>query len=917
MKKTTATTTPLNRTALFSALALIGLLVILFWRSFLPGIVHFSNDGPLGQISVNFTKMPASFSGMWDDLNDVGYSAGLASPSISGLLTWVLTPWGHAKFLAPICILILGLGALSFFRALKLSPLAALLGAAAAMFNSTWFGTICWGVASQGIALGMIFFALALIVSTTPEMRPFIRWARFALAGLCVGLSVMDGADVAALYSFILAGFVLVRTLAETEEPFPKKFARGVVRVAVIAAFAFIIAIQTIVSIYSTSVAGVAGAGQDQQSKAANWDFATQWSLPKAETLGLFVPGLFGYKMDTPNGMPSEFKKYYEGGEYWGGMGRDPRNDRYFDSGGESDPPVPGWLRQTGNQNYSGILVFLVGIWAAAQAFRRKDSPFTDKQKYLVFFWVFIAAISLPIAWGRFLPGSETSNGFLGYAFLYKLPYFSTIRNPSKFLSFFNLALVMLFAYGIDNLSRRFLGAVTKPSGFATLFDRRWFYFCIALFGAGALGWLIYYWQQPAFIHYLQKVGFGDESMASQIAGFSLAQAGWFVALLAVAIILLLLVTTNFFTGARAKTGAVLLGVFLLFDLVRANLPYIIHWDYGYKIEIGSLNPILQFLADKPYEHRVHGLEFDSQQQLRGYDNYFGGMGLYKIEWAQHHFPYYNIQSIDLIQMPRVAQDMKTYLEAFVPDGTLQSLPKLARRWELSNTRYLLGYTTITLPAPFGNIDTLAFLNQVLDPVQHRFQFAKRFDMVAKPGVGRVSGLSDLTAVPSDDGQVAVIEFTGALPRARLYGNWQVNTNDTDNLKNLTDINFDPWKTVLISTPEKDLPAVATNDNSGTVEFKDYAPKHFTLNANATTPSVLLVNDKYDPSWKVSVDGKPADLLRCNFYMRGVSVPAGQHTVVFDYTLPNTPLYVTLAGLVMAVLLGAFLLVNWRTKTKA
>jgi hypothetical protein len=901
--------TPPNRTVLFSALALVGLLMILFWRSFLPGIVHFSNDGPLGQISVNWSKMPASFTGVWDDLNDVGYNAGMASPSISGLLTWVLTPWGHAKFLAPICILILGLGALSFFRALKLSTTAALLGAFAAMFNSTYFATCCWGVASQGIALGMIFFAMALIVSTTPEMTAVVRWARLALAGLCVGLAVMDGADIAALYSFILAGFVLVRTLAETDEPFPKKFVRGVTRVAVIAIFAFIVAVQTIVSIYGTSVSGVAGTGQDKQSKAEHWDFATQWSLPKAETLGLFVPGLFGYKMDTPNGMPPEFKKYYEGGEYWGGMGRDPRNDRYFDSGGVDNPPVPTWLRQTGGQNYSGILVFLVGIWAAVQAFRKKDSPFTDKQKYLIFFWLAIAVIALPISWGRFLPGSETSDGFLGYAFLYKLPYFSTIRNPSKFLCFLNLAMIILFAFGIHALGRRMPAAEQKYSGLTNLSDRRWFHFCLAIFGLSAAGWGLFYSEQPAFIHYLQKVGFGDESFAQQIANFSLSQAGWFVALLAIAIVLMWLVTGNYFTGARAKLGAVLLGAFLLFDLIRADLPYIIHWNYGYKIEIGSLNPILQFLADKPYEHRVAGLPFDAQQQMRGYDSAFGGNGVYRIEWAQHHFPYYNIQSLDLIQMPRVPEDMQTYLEAIMPhDNSPQSLPKLARRWELSNTRYLLGAA--------GFVDVL---NQDLDPVKHRFRLAKRFDLTTKPGItqSRV-GLEDLTAVPGDDGELAVIEFTGALPRARLYGNWQVNTNDTENLKQLGDVvNFDPWQTVLISTPEKDLPAVSTNDNSGTVDFQSYAPKKIVLAANATAPSVLLLNDKYDSNWKVTVDGKPADLLRCNFYMRGVSVPAGQHTVEFDYYLPNKPLYITVTGLVLATLLSLFLLANWLKTKKA
>ena len=119
----------------------------------------------------------------------------------------------------------------------------------------------------------------------------------------------------------------------------------------------------------------------------------------------------------------------------------------------------------------------------------------------------------------------------------------------------------------------------------------------------------------------------------------------------------------------------------------------------------------------------------------------------------------------------------------------------------------------------------------------------------------------------------------------------------------------------MISTPQKDLPTAATNENSGTVEFKSYAPKRIIFDANAGAPSVLLVNDKYDPNWRVTVDGKPAKLLRCNYLMRGVQVPPGQHTVEFDFSVPNKPLYVTLTGISLAVLLcGALFFISRNPK---
>ena len=174
-----------------------------------------------------------------------------------------------------------------------------------------------------------------------------------------------------------------------------------------------------------------------------------------------------------------------------------------------------------------------------------------------------------------------------------------------------------------------------------------------------------------------------------------------------------------------------------------------------------------------------------------------------------------------------------------------------------------------------------------------------------------------MTAVPGDDGAYALFEFTGALPRARLYSNWQISTNDTAVLKRWRVPNFDPQQTVLVSTPLPVAPAVtATNENSGTVEYKSYAPKKIVLDAKADTPSVLLLNDKYDPHWQVFVDGKPAELLRCNFIMRGVYLTPGAHTVEFKFTLPNGPLYVSLAAIIFGILLSGCLLV-WQRRATA
>src|ERR1017187_10160225 len=242
-------------------------LACLFWRSFLPGFVHFNNDGPLGQQNAAWLQLPGACTGAWDDLNVIGGSTGSLPPDIATFIRWTLGPVGFAKFIAPLALFILGLGAWTFFRQLKLSPLAAALGALATMLTSTYFAGACWSVASLEIAIGFDFLALALIMAGNDETPWHIRWTRLALAGLCVGVNVMEAADVGALCSVFIAGFVFFKSLTGTGGTIVAKAARGIGQVAVISVFAGFIAVQTVTSLVGSQIQGIAGTGQDKETK--------------------------------------------------------------------------------------------------------------------------------------------------------------------------------------------------------------------------------------------------------------------------------------------------------------------------------------------------------------------------------------------------------------------------------------------------------------------------------------------------------------------------------------------------------------------------------------------------------------------------------------------------------------------------
>jgi hypothetical protein len=873
---------------------LIVALLLLFWRVFRHDYTLFSNDGPLGQLCAEWAKQPSATFACWEDLNWLGSAMPTGFLPVSMVVFNLVGPLIYSKIFAPFAILFLGLSAWFLFRQWKFSPAVCLLGGLAAALNSDFFSTACWGVPSQPLSFGLDFLALAALAHPSGSRR----WVRVVLAGMAVGMGVTDALDIGALFSLFVAAFVVfqalnseapgesgVRRFADTG----RRLARGLARLAVVAGFAALVAAGTVAAMIGTQVQGIVGMGQDAASKAARWNEATRWSLPKKETLGVLVPGLFGFRMDTP-----------KGGAYWGAVAQDPAYDRYFEAkraGKEATLPSPGsaMLRQAGGGFYAGVLVVLVAVWGVLQSSRKTEGIFSARERRFIWFWLAGALVSLLMACGRFAPF---------YRFFYALPFASVMRNPAKFIHLFSWALIILFGYGLQGLSRLCLeGPAEAQPGLrshwrawwatAGAWDRNWVRGSVLALAASVAAWVEYATKRHRLVAYLQEVGF-DSAMGNAIAGFSLRQVACFIFFLVLALGLIAVILSGYFKGSRAKWGAVLIGGLLAADLMAANLPWVIIYNWK---EAYASNPILDFLREKPFEQRVTVLKaewfytFDKFPPQAGplLQNYSTMKGLYYSEWVQHLFPYYNIQSLDIVMLPRVPVEYDNF------ETALGGVP--LRHWELTNTRYLLG---LAIPADQ--------INQLLDPARKSFRILKYFAVAPKPELtGPPATFDEMTAVPTEEGPCALYEFGGALPRAKLYTNWQVSADDDETLKQLDSPAFNPAQKVFVASPLPAPAAANPNQSAGTVDFTSYAPKHIVLRAKAAAPSVLLLNDRFDPGWRVTVDGKPAELLRCNYVMRGVQVPPGEHQIEFRFTAPLTALVISVLGLALGVGLLLFL----------
>jgi len=348
------------------------------------------------------------------------------------------------------------------------------------------------------------------------------------------------------------------------------------------------------------------------------------------------------------------------------------------------------------------------------------------------------------------------------------------------------------------------------------------------------------------------------------------------------------------------------MGVLLAVDLHRANIPWVKYYDWVVRYQS---NPVFDLLKEKPWEQRVRSfLDPHRQGPLVGGDAALSWTYLQK-EWLENQYQYFNIQSLDISQMPRVPELETAYFGAL---GLMENPDKPAlvgRLWQLTNTRYVL-----------GSKDAVDQLNGMVDPARKRLRVRMPFGLALKPGItppDASTATADLvqllTAVPSEKGPFAVIEFTGALPRAGFYTDWQSGLDDSTMLKRLGSPEFDPEQRVLISEPvpgptRRPSAVNGAREDAGAA-IVSYSPKRLTVKTRSSEPGILLLNDRWHPDWKVTVDGQPAPLLRANFLMRGVAVGTGEHLVEYRFEPANRSLWVSFSALATGlVLMGVLVL---------
>lgn len=653
------------------------------------------------------------------------------------------------------------------------------------------------------------------------------RMIWFGWAGVCAAFGLGTQPDVLALFC-LMAFFYSVLLFFENlpEKPSKPEIMRYICFV-VTSAFVSSLVLLTVAA---SALAYTSESLEMRQtvrgdSPEQRWEYATNWSMPPEELLELAAPFIYGIETGDRKG------------PYWGRLGRSVNWNE----------TRQGLMNLRQHTLYMGLIPLILGFYAFVWSLRRikstsekaeganaaGDERFARRE---VWFWSGAFVLTVILAMGRYTPV---------YRLFYMLPYFSKIRAPVKFIHLSELALAVLFAYGlaalIEHVSARTVIAGKKSAkGIHTILHKRRFIgFSIGcavlglLFGLLALslpglGALLSYWADLGFSGY-------SEVLASQMkTGFLRAMAISFVATL---VFVLPLITSKY---AVHFIGAVL-WVVVCVDMATVGKPY---------VRTGDVRP---WYNENPVAERI----------LADPDPVRTAFYLGPPSWRNWVFGSLAHYGVDVTQPMQLDYAPPEIDQRFF--GALQNSP--LRLWEITNTRYIIGA---------------------------REQFAQ---LLAHPMFKEIMSfdLQNGRYVPvSRNGPYVLLRFDGALPRAMLYYHWE-QAEPEDVLRKMATPQWDPRESVFVSRHIADH-AIGAPVGVGKAEITRYGRTRVDVSVEADARAVLLLRDKYDPDWRVTVNGGSADVLRCNYIMRGVMVPEGKSTVVFTYR-PNLPWFLlSLAG---------------------
>ncbi len=510
------------------------------------------------------------------------------------------------------------------------------------------------------------------------------------------------------------------------------------------------------------------------------------------------------------------------------------------------DGPYWGWIGETldwpnmpnGTRNFNlaisttgtvATAVILLGIGLFLPRRLLGTDPLTARQRFYGETLLAIGGAGLILSWGWHTPL---------YRLVYLLPLMDKWRDPLKWLEWTNFALIVLSAFGMQVLTQSLDGST--PEGKTVRRRLAWFSGgLLLLLGAG---FLASYPVAIVLADLLQKEYFAPVAVAN--------------------------IMSTLHTSLL-----VALAVMALFCILLRLL-----WRPGWLRQVELPNPWLNAAWHRALKPETLPMTLALGTAV---------LGVAQLWWVATQF----VRPADL----HTLTDNNALLEQLQTEGNTVRASAAAEDPLLNmlmlNQFYADGISCLDISAASRIPDDINDYFRVLDQNRARLWFLSGVKNVVVPqdylkkmrtvpeivrNIERAEGYTLEETESPDLPSHAIVTMRDYMAKASLVPTAEIIPDQETLLKRLKDPLWNPRASVLLSAPPGPVPL----GKVGTVETDDlvlqaYTPTEIAVSVRSNIGGYLLINDQYDPDWEVEVNGEKAPLLRADFIMRAVQVPAG------------------------------------------
>jgi hypothetical protein len=174
-----------------------------------------------------------------------------------------------------------------------------------------------------------------------------------------------------------------------------------------------------------------------------------------------------------------------------------------------------------------------------------------------------------------------------------------------------------------------------------------------------------------------------------------------------------------------------------------------------------------------------------------------------------------------------------------------------------------------------------------------------------------------ITVTDSINRRLVMQERPNVLPRAHMVYQVRPMRSEDELLAALKDPGFDPGAAALVESDfPHSFPGSGGQPPSWKADITAYHDNNIHLTVATDRDGLLVLSEAFYPGWNAYIDGAATPVYRTDYSLRGIVVPAGNHSVEFRFESASfrEGLWLTLATLALCVIGGS---ISWKRSRRA